>query len=99
MVLMHMRGTPRTMQDDVSYADVLAEVGDALELETYRKGFMIAYLAQDEAPDESRYIPPMRGQYFDIVLMQADVPIVEKRYTLVLPACKSRISQENKGTI
>ena len=50
--------------------EVRLEPGDALELETYRKGFMIAYLGQEEAPgvveahdevNESRYIPPMRG--------------------------------------
>ncbi|HVF65329.1 MAG TPA: dihydropteroate synthase [Casimicrobiaceae bacterium] len=28
--LMHMRGTPRTMQDDIRYADVVAEVRDFL---------------------------------------------------------------------
>ncbi len=30
LVLMHMRGEPRTMQDDPRYGDVLAEVGDFL---------------------------------------------------------------------
>src|SRR5690606_23045189 len=30
VVLMHMRGTPRTMQRDASYADVVAEVYDEL---------------------------------------------------------------------
>ena len=30
LVLMHMKGTPRTMQDDPTYADVLAEVRDFL---------------------------------------------------------------------
>ncbi len=30
MVLMHMRGTPQTMQDDPTYADVVTEVGDFL---------------------------------------------------------------------
>jgi len=31
VVLMHMRGTPRTMQDDPQYDDVVAEVGQYLE--------------------------------------------------------------------
>ena len=31
LVLMHMRGEPRTMQDDPSYADLHGEIGDALE--------------------------------------------------------------------
>lgn len=30
LVLMHMRGTPRTMQEDTTYGDVVAEVRDAL---------------------------------------------------------------------
>lgn len=30
LVLMHMRGTPRTMQDDVAYDDLLGEVRDGL---------------------------------------------------------------------
>ena len=51
------------------------------------------------APDDDRYIPPMPGQYFDVVLMQADVPIVEKRYVLTLPADKRLISQEYNGAI
>ncbi len=52
-----------------------------------------------KSADHHRYIPPMRGEYFDIVLMQADVPIVEKRYTLVLPKSKRLISQEFNGPI
>lgn len=30
LIVMHMRGTPRTMQDDVEYEDLVAEVRDAL---------------------------------------------------------------------
>ena len=37
-----------------------------------------------EAGDE-KYIPPMAGEYFDIILFEANVPILEKRYTLILP--------------
>lgn len=49
--------------------------------------------------DDDRYIPPMRGEYFDIVVMQADVPIEEKRYTVILPAAKRLISQEYNGAL
>lgn len=31
LILMHMRGDPRTMQDDVEYADVVSEVADFLD--------------------------------------------------------------------
>ncbi len=62
--------------------------GDAVEIETYRKGFQIAYLAQEAGQgddDESKYIPPLRGHYYDVVLFQATHPIVDKRYTLRTP--------------
>ncbi len=75
--------------------------GDAVEIETYRKGFQIAYLANEteidggrpmfpartfgDAEDESRFIPPMRGHYYDIVLFQETSPLVEKSYTLRTP--------------
>jgi hypothetical protein len=71
-------------------------VGDGIEVRTYRKGFSYALLAQggdtsggsSGEPDDERFIPPMPGEYFDIVLFQADVPIVEKRYELHIPASK-----------
>ncbi len=60
--------------------------GDAVEVRTYSKGFVIAYLA-DGSQDE-KYIPPMRGHYYDVVLFQGDLPIVKKSYTIVLPKDK-----------
>jgi len=87
-------------------------VGDAVEIQTYRKGFQIAYLAENgatpasaaaaeaatrstgspagsgEADDESKYIPPMEGHFYDVVLFQATVPIKEKSYTLRTPRDK-----------
>ena len=38
--------------------------GDEVEYTTYRKGFTYALLSND---DDSRYIPPMRGHFYDIV--------------------------------
>jgi len=61
------------------------EIGDAVEIQTYKKGFVIAYLGDDE---ESRYIPPMRGHYYDVVQFQASMPMKEKTYTLRLPRDK-----------
>ena len=70
-------------------------VGDAVELETYRKGFMIAYLEADggagstgASGDDSRYIPPMRGHWYDIQLFQAGHPMMEKTVTVRLPLDK-----------
>ncbi|HVP40298.1 MAG TPA: DUF3857 domain-containing protein [Candidatus Saccharimonadales bacterium] len=56
-------------------------------------------LQRIRAAGDDRYVPPMRGEYFDIVLMQADVPIVEKRYTLILPQSKRLISQSYNGPV
>ncbi|MEZ4389414.1 MAG: DUF3857 domain-containing protein, partial [Candidatus Krumholzibacteriia bacterium] len=64
------------------------EVGDALEVETYRKGFMIAYLGGAEDPDEDRYIPPMRGHWYDVQVFAERYPMVEKTVTVRLPLDK-----------
>jgi hypothetical protein len=50
-------------------------------------------------PDDDKYIPPMPGEYFDIVLFQASVPVVEKRYELTLPADKRLHSQTYNGPL
>ncbi len=62
--------------------------GDAVEIKTYSKGFVIAYLHDQASQDDERYIPPMRGHYYDVVLFQGDRPIVRKSYTIVLPRDK-----------
>jgi transglutaminase-like putative cysteine protease len=65
------------------------EVGDALEVEYTLTGFAIAYLASDG--EEERYIPPMRGTYYDVILFGSNVleeptpPIKLKSYTIVMP--------------
>ena len=56
------------------------KVGDSVEIQYYTKGFIIAYLGEEE--DESRYIPPMRGHYYDTVIFGAGHPIKEKVYVL-----------------
>ncbi|MBN2384012.1 DUF3857 domain-containing transglutaminase family protein [bacterium] len=75
------------------------QVGDALEWETFKKGFNVAYLdsgkGKNEAsgsidPDtwvdpETGIKPPMYGAFFDIVYFREKVPIKEKRYTLLSP--------------
>ena len=80
------------------------EVGDGIEVLVHRKGFSYALLdpaagrtegggGGGSDDDDDRFIPPMPGEYFDIVLFQADVPTVEKRYELHLPANKRLHSQ------
>lgn len=70
--------------------------GDAVEIRTYSKGFVIAYLG---GTDDSKYIPPMRGHYYDSVIFQGDLPIVEKKYTVTLPKDKPIRAQVFNGKL
>ncbi len=87
------------------------EVNDGIEVRTFRKGYSYALLdeeagtpagggeAEDVTPDDDKYIPPMAGEYFDIVLFQASVPIVERKYVLALPADKRLHSEVFNGPL
>ncbi len=59
--------------------------GDVVEIKTFKKGFTYALLQSD---DDERYIPPMRGHFYDIVPFWSKQPILEKVYQLNLPAHK-----------
>ncbi len=79
------------------------EVGDGIEVKAMRKGYNYALLADADvdlgaeariaSEDDGRYIPPMAGHYFDIIIFQADVPVMEKKYILELPKSKRLQSQ------
>ena len=82
------------------------EPGDGIEVRTFRKGFTYALLGTGqgtatgaEAPGDERYIPPMPGEYFDIVRFAEDVPILEKRYVLRLPADKRLHAEVYNGAL
>jgi transglutaminase-like putative cysteine protease len=62
------------------------EPGDGVETITYKKGFQIAYL--DAESEDERYIPPMRGHFYDVLLFQEDLPLIEKSYTVHVPKDK-----------
>jgi hypothetical protein len=73
------------------------EPDDGVEIITYKKGFQIAYLDEAEAAsseggsgsgEEERYVPPMRGHFYDVVIFQGDLPMLEKRYTVHMPESK-----------
>jgi hypothetical protein len=74
------------------------QVNDGVEVKLFRKGFTYALL-RDDAPDDERYIPPMPGEYFDIVLFAESAPIVEKKYVLILPPDKRLHSQVYNGPL
>lgn len=87
------------------------EVGDGIEVVTFSKGFTYALLgdgggaaagggsALADAPGDEKFIPPMPGEYFDIVLFAGDDPIVEKRYELVLPKDKRVHAETYNGAV
>lgn len=52
-----------------------------------------------QAPDDERYIPPMPGEYFDIVLFSGPAPIIEKKYILILPSDKRLHSEIYNGPL
>jgi hypothetical protein len=67
---------------------------DQVEIWTFRKGFTYALL--DGTQDDSRYIPPMRGHFYDIVSFWSDQPIINKVYSVnVLNYKKLRFSFYN----
>ena len=43
------------------------EPGDGIEISLFKKGFTYALLYDNTQPDDSRYIPPMHGQFYDII--------------------------------
>ncbi len=75
----------------------MVEVGrlylnDELEVWTYKKGYTYALLA-DEQPslngtfaalpeDDARYVPPMKGHFYDIVPFWSDQPVQKRVYQL-----------------
>jgi hypothetical protein len=63
------------------------ESGDAVEVYLYKKGFTYALL-QGTGDDDDRYIPPMRGQFYDIVSFWSSDPVKVKVYKVSVPQDK-----------
>ena len=62
------------------------EPGDIVEYEIAKKGFTYALLTSGvDAEDDSRFIPPMRGQFYDIVPFWCADPTVRKVYQVSFP--------------
>ncbi|NOR86492.1 MAG: DUF3857 domain-containing protein, partial [Bacteroidales bacterium] len=65
------------------------EPGDALEIVSFKKGYTYALLqGADDGNIDDKYIPPMRGHFYDIVPFWSNDPILEKVYILSTPADK-----------
>lgn len=63
------------------------EPGDGVWVKTYQKGFTYALLLGNEPQDE-RYIPPMKGHFYDIVPFYSSIPVSRKSYRVLMPASK-----------
>jgi hypothetical protein len=61
--------------------------GDAVEVVQFRKGFTYALLMGNE-DDDSKYIPPMKGHFYDIVEFWSSNPVKNKSYRITLPKDK-----------
>ena len=88
------------------------DLNDELEVWTYKKGYTYALLADGEGasaglnasfaslPDnDDRYIPPMRGHYYDIVPFWSAEPVVRKVYQLNIQDTKKVQYKVYNGTV
>lgn len=63
------------------------DVNDIIDYEIAKKGFTYALLTGEESDDE-RFIPPMRGQFYDIVPFWNSDPTIRKVYRVAVPKDK-----------
>ncbi len=74
------------------------QTGDVIDYEIAKKGFTYALLADAAAEDdESRFIPPMRGHFYDIVPFWSSEPTVRKVYKVSIPMEKEMQFQFYQG--
>jgi hypothetical protein len=72
--------------------------GDAVEVVEFKKGFTYALLEQGD-DDDSKYIPPMKGHYYDIVEFWSGNPVKIKVYQIAIPKDKPIQYQVYNGEI
>ncbi len=73
------------------------EQGDAFEVFVSKKGFTYALL--DQQSDDERYIPPMKGHFYDIVPFWSDSPELLKVYQVSIPNSKAVNYQVYNGKL
>ena len=78
------------------------DLADEVEIWNYKKGYTYALLADGDAAanglkgtfaalpqDDARYVPPMKGHYYDIVPFWSDQPVERKVYQLNIQDSKN----------
>ncbi|MEI7523106.1 MAG: DUF3857 and transglutaminase domain-containing protein [Mariniphaga sp.] len=73
------------------------EAGDAFEVFVTKKGFTYALL--DQQSDDEKYIPPMKGHFYDIVPFWSDSPELLKVYQVSIPNSKTVNYQVYNGKL
>lgn len=79
------------------------EAGDTIDYEIAKKGFTYALLASGESSftageDDDRFVPPMRGQFYDIVPFWCSDPTLRKVYRVAIPKEKQVQYEFYQGT-
>lgn len=79
------------------------EAGDTIDYEIAKKGFTYALLAGGESSftagdDDDRFVPPMRGQFYDIVPFWCSDPTLRKVYRVAIPKEKQVQYEFYQGT-
>jgi hypothetical protein len=72
--------------------------GDAVEVVQNKKGFTYALLGSDN-DDEDKYIPPMKGHFYDIVDFWSGNPAKVRVYQVSIPADKHLQYQVYNGEV
>lgn len=75
------------------------EPGEAVEVVRFMKGFTYALLQEDNPPSDDKYVPPMKGHFYDIVEFWNDQPVKKKVYKLKLPKSKELYHKFYNGKI
>lgn len=78
------------------------EPGDVIDYTIQKKGFTYALLTMEPGAfspaDDERFIPPMRGQFYDIIPFWVDLPTEKKIYNVTVPKEKSLQYEFFNGT-
>ena len=82
-------------------------LGDEVELWTYKKGYTYALLQDGSLnntfaalpDDDARYVPPMRGHFYDIVPFWSDQPVMSKVYQVNILDSKQLQYQVYNGEV
>lgn len=64
------------------------DAGDIIDYQINKKGFTYALLLNNANEDDSRFIPPMVGQFYDIVPFWVEEPTLRKIYKVNIPKDK-----------